>query len=106
MNPNDPWTAYPWLVILACGQLANAFAGPVLNILNMTGYEKNAQNTMLVVATLNIILNAVFIPTFGPGGAAVATALTMVGWNIWAGLLVYRFHGIITVPFLAKRSRS
>jgi O-antigen/teichoic acid export membrane protein len=103
---NDPWTAYPWLVILACGQLANAFAGPVLNILNMTGHEKSAQNTMLVVATLNIILNAVLIPAFGPGGAAVATAMTMVGWNIWAGVLVYRFHGIITVPFLAKRSRS
>ena len=36
-------TAYPWLVLLALGQLTNAFAGPVLNILNMTGYEKSAQ---------------------------------------------------------------
>ena len=41
--------AYPWLVILAFGQLINAFAGPGLNILNMTGYEKSARNTMLVV---------------------------------------------------------
>ena len=103
---NDPWGSYSWLVILALGQLANAFAGPVLNILNMTGYEKSAQNTMLVVVTLNIIFNAILIPIFGPGGAAVATALTMVAWNVWAGILVYRFHGIITVPFLAKRSRS
>ena len=50
-------TAYPWLVLLAVGQLTNAFAGPVLNILNMTGYEKSARNTMLIIAVLNIVFN-------------------------------------------------
>ena len=103
---HNPWEAYPWLIALAIGQLANAFAGPVLNILNMTGYEKSAQNTMLVVATLNILLNAILIPLLGPQGAALATALTMLGWNGWAGYLVYKYHGIITVPFLAKRSKA
>ena len=101
---NDPWTAYPWLVILACGQLANAFAGPVLNVLNMTGYEKSARNTMLVMATANIALNALCIPIWGPLGAAIATASTMIGWNLWAGILVYKYHGLITMPFLAKKN--
>jgi O-antigen/teichoic acid export membrane protein len=96
--------AYTFLVILAIGQLANAFAGPVLNILNMTGYEKSARNTMLVMATANIALNAMLIPPYGPLGAAIATSITMVGWNLWAGILVYRYHGLITVPFFAHKS--
>jgi O-antigen/teichoic acid export membrane protein len=96
--------AYPWLLILALGQLANAFAGPVLNVLNMTGYEKSARNTMLVMATVNIALNAFLIPLMGPLGAAIATASTMIGWNLWAGILVYKYHGLITVPFLAKKN--
>jgi O-antigen/teichoic acid export membrane protein len=61
---------------------------------------------MLVVATLNIVLNAILIPLLGPQGAALATALTMLGWNGWAGYLVYKYHGIITVPFLTKRSKA
>lgn len=92
--------AYPWLVILAFGQLINAFAGPVLNILNMTGYEKSARNTMLVVVVLNAVLNLLLIPTFGPLGAAISTTLTMTGWNIWAAILVYRYHGVVAIPFL------
>jgi O-antigen/teichoic acid export membrane protein len=93
-------SAYPWLLILAFGQLINAFAGPGLNILNMTGYEKSARNTMLVVVVLNFLLNLLFIPAFGPLGAAISTTLTMVGWNVWAALLVYKYHGVVAVPFL------
>ena len=97
--------AYTFLAILSIGQLANAFAGPVLNVLNMTGHETSARNTMLIMATLNIIANALLIPALGPLGAAIATSTTMVGWNLWAGLLVYKFHGLITVPFLAHKSK-
>ena len=103
---SNPAQAYPWLIVLAFGQLTNAFSGPVLNILNMTGYEKSARNTMLVVAVLNIALNALLIPSFGPLGAAYSTTLTMVGWNIWAATLVYKYHGVIAVPFLTKYSRK
>jgi len=94
--------AYPWLILLAVGQLTNAFAGPVLNILNMTGYEKSAQNTMLVIAVLNIVFNYLLIPSYGPLGAAVATTITMMAWNIWAAYLVFKYHGVIAVPFLTK----
>lgn len=93
-------SAYPWLLILAFGQLINAFAGPGLNILNMTGYEKSARNTMLVVVVLNVLLNLILIPTLGPLGAAISTTTTMVGWNVWAALLVFKYHGVVAVPFL------
>ncbi|HCP41133.1 MAG TPA: hypothetical protein DIT65_04995, partial [Cryomorphaceae bacterium] len=97
--------AHLWLVLLAVGQLTNAFAGPVLNILNMTGYEKSARNTMLIVAVLNIVFNLLLIPLYGPLGAAVATTVTMISWNIWAAYLVYKYHGVIAVPFLTKIRR-
>ena len=103
---DNPQMAYPWLVILAIGQLTNAFAGPVMNILNMTGYEKSARNTMMVIVVLNILMNYVLIPFYGPLGAAIATTLTMVGWNVWAALLVYKFHGVIAVPFLTHIRRD
>jgi len=93
-------SAYPWLLILAFGQLINAFAGPGLNILNMTGYEKSARNTMLVVVVINVLLNLILIPTLGPLGAAISTTTTMVGWNVWAALLVFKYHGVVAVPFL------
>ncbi len=103
---DNPQMAYPWLVILAIGQLINAFAGPVMNILNMTGYEKSARNTMMVIVVLNILMNYVLIPFYGPLGAAIATTLTMVGWNVWAATLVYKFHGVIAVPFLTHIRRD
>jgi ABC-type uncharacterized transport system permease subunit len=46
------------------------------------------------------------IPAFGPLGAAYSTTLTMVGWNVWAASLVYKYHGVIAVPFLTKYSRK
>ena len=76
-----------------------------LNILNMTGYEKSARNTMLIIAVLNIVFNLVLIPLYGPLGAALATTATMMGWNIWAAYLVYKYHGVIAVPFLTKIRR-
>ena len=102
----SPSDAYPWLILLAIGQLTNAFAGPVMNILNMTGYEKSARNTMLVMAVLNIILNFLLIPQRGPAGAAVATTATMIGWNVWAAALVFKFHGVVAVPFFTHIRRN
>jgi O-antigen/teichoic acid export membrane protein len=102
----NPVAAYPWLILLAFGQLTNAFAGPVMNILNMTGYEKSARNTMLVTAILNVILNVLLIPQFGPLGAAIATTITMIGWNLWAALLVFKYHGVIAVPFFTHIRRN
>jgi O-antigen/teichoic acid export membrane protein len=103
---DNPHAAYPWLALLAIGQLTNAFAGPVMNILNMTGYEKSARNTMMVIVVLNILLNYLLIPPCGPLGAAIATTLTMIGWNVWAAALVYKFHGVIAVPFLTHIRRD
>jgi O-antigen/teichoic acid export membrane protein len=45
-------------------------------------------------AILNLILNAILIPTMGIMGAAVATALAMALWNIWLHQLVVKYLGV------------
>jgi O-antigen/teichoic acid export membrane protein len=68
------------LVILAIGQLLNTAAGPLGQVINMSGrpYVNLANNT--AVAALNVVGCMVLIPRFGITGAACSTsgALTLV----------------------------
>jgi O-antigen/teichoic acid export membrane protein len=40
-------------------------------------------------------LAAILIPPFGLQGAAVATTLTMTGWNLAMGILVWKYLKIV-----------
>ncbi len=73
---------YPALVILIIGQLVNVLSGSVGIIMKLTGRYRQAVYVLAGSAVLNIILNLVLIPRFGIVGAAVATAIAMVAWNI------------------------
>jgi O-antigen/teichoic acid export membrane protein len=88
------------LPILAIGQLVNALAGPVMYILNMTGKEKLSQRIMIWMTLLNIVLNVALIPTYGIVGAAIATTISMVTWNVIAALYVYKYYKVIAIPFV------
>lgn len=73
---------YAALVILATGALVNALSGPCANLLSLTGSEGYVSRVMLLVTVLNVILNLLFIPRWGIEGAAFATAISMVTWNL------------------------
>lgn len=73
--------AYVPLLILAAGQVVNAFSGPVGELLNMAGQERIVTGTFAVWAAANIALNAALIPLFGLEGAAAATSASIIGWN-------------------------
>jgi O-antigen/teichoic acid export membrane protein len=79
-------SGYVALVILLAGQVVNAGSGPVALLLNMTGYERYTLRGVGVSTILNVVLNAILIPKYGIAGAAVASALTVMGWNL---ILVY-----------------
>lgn len=83
-----------WLCI---GQVVNALCGPVMYLLNMTGHEDLAKQTMLIAVVFNLAANLYLIPNFGLAGAAWATSASMILWNVWALVLVYRRTGIQTV---------
>ncbi len=85
---------YVALVILAAGGLVNALAGPSANLLSLTGSERYVSRVMLAVTGLNIMLNLMFIPRWGVEGAALATAISMMAWNVVMFVTVRRRLGL------------
>lgn len=95
----DEFVAAYWaLAIVAVGQLVNACAGPVGYLLALTGHERVSAKVYGVTALINVPLNYLLIVQMGIAGAAVATAGTMVIWNIW---LAYEVKRQVDVDILA-----
>ena len=86
------------LTILAVGAIINAVCGPVMYLLNMTGREEDVRNILLVSSIANLILNLIFIPRFGLLGAACATALSTILWNILGVIKIKQVYGFLSVP--------
>lgn len=76
--------------ILVLSQLYTSFFGVVPVYLNMTGRAKMYQTILLVSLLLNIILNSILIPFYGTIGAAITFTTTVVFWNSWVMLYVYK----------------
>jgi len=76
-------TSYTPLVILVCGQLVNALMGSVAILLNMAGHETYVAKGFGMSVLLNIILNLFLVPEWGIAGAATATAITIIVWNLY-----------------------
>jgi O-antigen/teichoic acid export membrane protein len=93
------------LTILSVGQLINAATGTVGTLLNMTGHERDVARAVGVSAVLNVALNALLIPRLGLEGAALATALSTLSWNVLLSVLVYRrlgFYSLLGVLTLRR----
>jgi len=82
------------LAILSVGQVINVGMGSVAMLLVMTGHERDAARGIGISAMLNVVLNALLIPTWGIEGAALATASSMILWNILLAIWVYNRLGI------------
>lgn len=85
------------LYILAGGQMVNALMGPVGFIMTMTKHHRQASIIISVSAVANIILNFILIPLYGMTGAAIATTLTMLSWNIVFWLYIRKNIGVNTL---------
>ncbi|MBF2013970.1 MAG: flippase [Rivularia sp. T60_A2020_040] len=87
------------LIILCIGQLVNAAVGPVALLLNMTGNENYTTISIGASAILNVILNILLIPQWGIEGAAIATASSMIVWNVISFVWVRNKLGIDSTAF-------
>lgn len=96
---SDYINAYLPLVILASGQFVNALFGPVGILLNMTGHQRDTLRGIMIAAGANILLNLALIPTFGLNGAAIATALTFIIWNVSLWLYAKKRIDLNTTAF-------
>ncbi len=94
-------TGYIPLLILAGGQLVNAFVASAGLVMTMSSHQKAAGKIITIAACLNIVLNAVLIPLWGLQGAAMATAISMAYWNLTMLRFVHKFENIDTT-FLGK----
>jgi O-antigen/teichoic acid export membrane protein len=98
--------AYIPLVILSVGQLINASMGSVANLLNMTGHERDTTRSIFIGAVVNLTLGISLTPNWGMTGAAIATAATLVTWNVVMWRKVYLRLGIETSPFYRRRTKE
>lgn len=100
--------AYVPLVIICIGQLVNSSIGSVGSLLNMTGHERDTMKSIMVGASINVVLNLVLTPRYGPIGAAVSTTVTLIIWNLTMWHKVHTRIGISPSPFhrLLARDRK
>lgn len=98
------------LIILSIGQIFSAFSGSTIHVLNMTGKENAAKNILITTALLNLVLNYILVPKYGINGAAIATAISTVLWNLMAEISIYKHLRFLTYPLIsvnkAKRIRN
>ena len=90
------------LAIAALGQLLVSLAGPVTNLLTMTGNERTAIACLLAGIVLNVVLCTVLIPRFGMSGAAVATTAGGLLWTVLMSLSERRLTGLTSSVFGAR----
>ncbi|MDV2996276.1 MAG: hypothetical protein N4J56_005930 [Chroococcidiopsis sp. SAG 2025] len=83
-------TARGALIVLILGQLVNVGAGSVGYLLIMTGNQIPAASVMGISAFTNVVLNFVGIHWLGIVGAALATAFSMMLWNVWLHTIVVK----------------
>jgi len=93
------------LMFLTTGQFVNAASGSVALILGMTGKEKFASYVILIATIINFMLNFVLIPKLGINGAAVASMVGLMFWNIIFLIYIYKSYGFVNIyiPILNEK---
>lgn len=81
---------YTVLLILIAGQFFNAATGSVGILLIMTGHSWQSSIGVGISALVNIILNAYLIPRYSINGAAVASLVGMILWNVFPVVFVWQ----------------
>lgn len=94
------------LSLLALGQLSNAGMGSVGILLNMTGNERDTMRGTAVAAAANLMMNLVLVPPFGMAGAATASALTLLLWNLLLRHSVKKRLGLETLAVSKNKTKN
>lgn len=95
------------LRIFALMQLINSASGMVAVFLNMSGNQLFFTKLVSVTTVANIVLNFLMIPRYGMEGAAIATLISTVTWNLVGVIFIYKRYGIQSFfnPFVFVTSK-
>ena len=77
------------LIILIFAQFFNSLSGPGAIYLNMTKRQGVLNKILLTGLIVNIGLNFYLIPSYGISGAAIATLISFIFWNLIIILYIY-----------------
>ncbi len=94
------------LTILCVGQVAFAYAGWAVMMLNMSGNERLTARMTAYAAAANVVANALLIPPFGIYGAAIATASTVFVWKLTLSVVAERKTGIRTLIYPVRSAAT
>ena len=83
------WT----LVVLSFSAVSTAFFGLSGLLLSMTGYQGTMSRFAFYAMLLNLGSNLLLIPPLGALGAAIATLVSTVFWNLLAIVFIYKKFG-------------
>ncbi|MEM7519682.1 MAG: oligosaccharide flippase family protein [Pseudomonadota bacterium] len=87
------------LLVLGAGSVFNVAMGLNRAFLSMRGQEAVVFRVMCVTAALNLVLNYLFISWSGTVGAAAATAISTMFWNVWLHVETHRRLGCGVAAF-------
>jgi O-antigen/teichoic acid export membrane protein len=82
------------MLVLVVGQLVNVASGCVGYIMQLTGYNYQCTYVYVCGTLINLVLSIILIPLLGILGGAIATAVTMIVWNIWLHHLAVKYIGV------------
>jgi O-antigen/teichoic acid export membrane protein len=82
------------LIILLGGQLVSAGCGAVGYLMSMTGHQNDTAWVYGVVSILNVPVCYAGVRAFGLDGAAAATSVSLIAWNVWLHQLTKKRIGV------------
>jgi O-antigen/teichoic acid export membrane protein len=82
------------MLVLVVGQLVNVASGCVGYIMQLTGHNYQCIYVYVCGTLINLVLSIILIPLLGILGGAIATAVTMIVWNIWLHHLAVKYIGV------------
>ena len=98
------------LLILLVGQLVSAGCGSVGFLLSMTGHQNDLARVYGIIAVLNLAVCYAGVRAFGLNGAAGATSISLIVWNLWLHQVTVKRIGVRASIFsalaLQKKNRS
>ena len=87
------------LIILSFSKMFSAISGSVGTFLQMVGKQKIFQNILIFTAAINIILNYILIPIYNIDGAAIASAISVIVWNVLMIVYIKKKFGFYSIYF-------
>ncbi|WP_370477429.1 flippase [Tamlana flava] len=87
---------YLSLIYLCISRFINAISGSVGYLMQMTDQQNQFQNVLIVAFVINLILNYLLIPKYSYEGAAIASGLSMIFWNLALVIIIKRKLGFWT----------